>query len=166
MLIRSSRAWIGLNTYLPPLHHNSPLPPGTNDDPHHLCTRAGNTDGVDIDCSRNVTVSDFYYQGGDDAIAVKAGEVRLVDVGRTGIFPSQKWRIGCSACLMCALIVCATFFIDNRSIDSSGLARVYIRDPHHGRPRPTHANRVWKWVRRRIGNVCWRETSTIPGHRR
>ena len=33
----------------------------------------GNTDGVDIDCSRNVVVSDFYYKGGDDAIAVKAG---------------------------------------------------------------------------------------------
>lgn len=33
----------------------------------------GNTDGVDIDCSRSVLVEDFLYKGGDDAIAVKAG---------------------------------------------------------------------------------------------
>lgn len=34
----------------------------------------GNTDGVDIDCSHDVLISDFLYAGGDDAIAVKAGE--------------------------------------------------------------------------------------------
>jgi len=33
----------------------------------------GNTDGVDVDCSSNVTILDFLYAGGDDAIAVKAG---------------------------------------------------------------------------------------------
>lgn len=30
----------------------------------------GNTDGVDVDCSRNVTVTDFFYAGGDDAVAM------------------------------------------------------------------------------------------------
>jgi len=34
----------------------------------------GNTDGVDVDCSRDVTIEDFDYAGGDDAVAVKAGE--------------------------------------------------------------------------------------------
>lgn len=34
----------------------------------------GNTDGVDVDCSRDVTIEDFVYAGGDDAVAVKAGE--------------------------------------------------------------------------------------------
>lgn len=34
----------------------------------------GNTDGVDVDCSRDVTIEDFAYAGGDDAVAVKAGE--------------------------------------------------------------------------------------------
>jgi polygalacturonase len=33
----------------------------------------GNTDGADLDCSRQVRVSNFFYAGGDDAIAVKAG---------------------------------------------------------------------------------------------
>jgi polygalacturonase len=33
----------------------------------------GNTDGIDIDVSSDILVSNFYYAGGDDAIAVKAG---------------------------------------------------------------------------------------------
>jgi polygalacturonase len=34
----------------------------------------GNTDGVDPDCSRDVLIEDFVYAGGDDAVAIKAGE--------------------------------------------------------------------------------------------
>lgn len=34
----------------------------------------GNTDGVDVDCAVDTLVADFVYAGGDDAVAVKAGE--------------------------------------------------------------------------------------------
>ncbi len=36
-----------------------------------------NTDGIDIDCCRNVTVSDCIIDTGDDAIAVRCAEARL-----------------------------------------------------------------------------------------
>lgn len=50
----------------------------------------GNTDGVDVDCSRNVTISDFYYAGGDDAVAVKAG---LDWLGREFGAPTEDVRV-------------------------------------------------------------------------
>jgi polygalacturonase len=50
----------------------------------------GNTDGVDVDCSRNVTISNFYYAGGDDAVAVKSG---LDWLGRTYGVPTEDVRV-------------------------------------------------------------------------
>ena len=50
----------------------------------------GNTDGVDVDCSRNVTISDFFYAGGDDAVAVKAG---LDWLGREFGAPTEDVRV-------------------------------------------------------------------------
>ena len=46
----------------------------------------GNTDGVDIDVSRSVSVANFFYAGGDDAIAVKSG---LDWLGRTFGAPTE-----------------------------------------------------------------------------
>ncbi len=41
-----------------------------------------NTDGVDIDCCRNVTVSDCIFRTGDDAIAIRGDPSRLKNKGR------------------------------------------------------------------------------------
>lgn len=34
---------------------------------------AENNDGVDVDSSRDVVIEDFYYDGGDDGVAIKSG---------------------------------------------------------------------------------------------
>ena len=41
-----------------------------------------NTDGVDIDCCKNVTVSDCLFHTGDDAIAIRGAPRRLKDKSR------------------------------------------------------------------------------------
>ena len=41
-----------------------------------------NTDGVDIDCCRNVTVSDCIFRTGDDGIAIRGDPKRLKDKSR------------------------------------------------------------------------------------
>lgn len=41
-----------------------------------------NTDGIDIDCCRDVTVSDCIFRTGDDAIAIRAVPARLKDKSR------------------------------------------------------------------------------------
>ncbi len=41
-----------------------------------------NTDGIDIDCCRNVTVSDCIFRTGDDAIAIRGAPARLKDKTR------------------------------------------------------------------------------------
>ena len=44
--------------------------------------RKMNTDGIDIDCCRNVTVSDCIFRTGDDAIAIRGAPSRLKDKTR------------------------------------------------------------------------------------
>ncbi len=43
---------------------------------------AANTDGIDIDCCRNVTISDCLIDTGDDAITLRGDPVRLKDATR------------------------------------------------------------------------------------
>jgi polygalacturonase len=50
----------------------------------------GNTDGVDVDCSRNVSILNFFYAGGDDAVAIKSG---LDWLGQTYGAPSEDIRV-------------------------------------------------------------------------
>ena len=46
----------------------------------------GNTDGCDIDASRNISIADMVYAGGDDAVAIKSG---LGWLGRTYGAPTE-----------------------------------------------------------------------------
>jgi len=84
-----------------------------------------NGDGIDIDCSRNVRVSDCRIESGDDALTIRANPAALPD-------PMPCENVAVSNCLLSSPACAVRVGVGNGTIRHCALGNLVIPAARHG----------------------------------